>query len=90
MNEYLLYALIGLGLLLIALIIPGVKTLAEFMLKGLGQLFLGAIQHKGTFLIFFIKKLAASHARLLEHATTDRDTIDPTQRARRASSGYDD
>lgn len=90
MNQYLIYIAIGFGILLVCLVIPGLKIIAEAIFKGLIEFLTEMLKHKGTFLIWFIKTLFADHFLVLRHATTDRDTLDPTQRIRRAAMGYDD
>lgn len=90
MNEYLLYAAIGFGLLLVSLVVPGLKVVAEAIFKLLMDLFVEIFKHKGTFVIWFIKTLANDHVALLTHSAKARDEIDPTQRIRRKAKGYDD
>lgn len=90
MNEYLLYLVIGFGILLVALIIPGIKIIAEALLKLLLDFLTEVVKHKSTFVIWIIKTLASDHMRLIQHATQSRDVIDPTQRIRRKAEGYED
>lgn len=90
MNEYLLYLAIGFGILLVALIIPGIKIIAEAILKLLIDFLTEVLKHKSTFVIWAIKTLASDHMRMLQHATQSRDSIDPTQRIRRKAEGYED
>lgn len=90
MNTLLMYALIGLGVLLVMLLIPGVKVLAELVLKGLLGLFGEVLRHKGIFGVWFVKTIVSDHARLFRHATTSRDKLDPTQKIRREAAGYED
>jgi hypothetical protein len=90
MNQYLMYVLIGLGILLVCLIIPGLKVLAEALLKLLMDFTIELVKHKGTFLIWGIKTMVSDHVRLMVHAMKPRDEIDPTQRIRRKAKGYED
>ena len=90
MNQYLLYGAIGVGCLLLALLVPGVKVLAELILKGLITISGELLKHKATFWVWFIKTLTADHSRVFKHATQKRDEIDPTQKIRRSAEGYDD
>jgi len=90
MNQYLMYIGIGFGVLLVCLVIPGVKILAEAIFKGIVEFTTEMLKHKSTFIIWFIKTLASDHMRILQHATQARDTIDPTQRIRRKAMGYED
>ena len=90
MSDYLIYLGVGLGALLLALIIPGIKVLAEALLKLFFELFVGLFKHKGNFVIWFIKTLFSDHARIFKHALTARDEIDPTQKIRRKAQGYED
>lgn len=90
MNQYLFYAGVAVAILLVCLVIPGLKIIAEAILKGVIEFLTELLKHKSTFIIWFIKTLFADHFLLLRHATTARDTIDPTQRIRRAAMGYDD
>lgn len=90
MNEYLTYLAIGFGLLLVALIIPGLKVFAEALLKALFEFLGELLKHKSTFIIWFIKTLTSDHARVFQHALQSRDDIDPTQKIRRKAEGYED
>lgn len=90
MNQLLIYSLIAIGGLLVALMIPGVKVIAEMVLKGLVELMGNLLKHKSSFLIWAVKTLISDHVRLFEHAIQARDTIDPTQKIRRKVMGYDD
>lgn len=90
MNQYLVYAGIGFGILLVCLVIPGLKIIAEAIFKSLVEFLTEMLKHKGTFLIWFIKTLFSDHFLIFQHASQGRDTIDPTQRIRRKAMGYDD
>lgn len=90
MNQYLLYVLIGFGILILCLVIPGLKVIAEAILKLLMDFIVELVKHKGTFFIWAIKTLAGDHVRLLTHALKPRDEIDPTQKIRRKAKGYED
>lgn len=90
MNEYVVYSGIAALLLVASLTVPGLKIIAEALFKGFVDLVTELIKHKSTFIIWFIKTLASDHARLLEHATQSRESIDPTQSIRRKALGYDD
>lgn len=90
MNEYLFYAAIALGVLLVALLVPGLKVLAEAVLKSLGEFLGELLKHKMTFVVWAVKTLFSDHARVLKHAVKSRYEIDPTQRIRRKADGYDD
>lgn len=85
-----MYLAIGVGLLLVALVIPGLRVMAEAVLKVIFEFFVEILRHKGTFAIWFIKTLFADHSRVFKHATQSRDVIDPTQKIRRKAEGYDD
>ena len=90
MNEYLMYLAIGFGGLLVALLIPGVNVLAQMLLKGLASALLVVLQHKGVFLVWFVKTVLADHTKVFQHATQTEDTIDPTQKIRREAEGRED
>lgn len=90
MNQYLIYGAMGLGALVLALLIPGVKVLAELLLKGLVSLTTELLKHKGTFFVWFVKTLGADHVRIVKHAIQKRDELDPTQKIRRQAAGYED
>lgn len=90
MNQYLMYLAIGFGILLVALVVPGLKVIAEAIFKALFELLTELFKHKSNFVIWVIKTLTADHARVLEHATKARDDIDPTQKIRRKAEGYED
>jgi hypothetical protein len=90
MNQYLFYLAIGFGILLVALVVPGLKVIAEAIFKALFELLGELIKHKGTFLVWIIKTLSSDHIRIMQHATQSRDTIDPTQKIRRKAEGYED
>lgn len=90
MNQYLLYIAIGFGVLLVALIVPGLKVIAEAIFKALFELLGELLKHKGTFVVWIIKTLSSDHMRILQHAAQSRDTIDPTQKIRRKAEGYED
>lgn len=90
MNQYLIYIGIGFAVLIVCLIIPGVKIIAEAIFKGIVEMATELFKHKSTFIIWFIKTLASDHLRVIQHATQARDTIDPTQSIRRKALGYDD
>lgn len=90
MNQYLLYIAIGFGVLLVALIVPGLKVIAEAIFKALFELLGEMLKHKGTFVVWIVKTLSSDHMRILQHAVQSRDTIDPTQKIRRKAEGYED
>lgn len=90
MNQYLTYIAIGFGLLLVALIVPGLKVIAEAIFKALFEVLGELLKHKGTFIVWFIKTLSADHMRVFQHASQARDVIDPTQKIRRKAEGYED
>lgn len=90
MNQYLFYIAIGFGILLVALVVPGLKVIAEAVFKALFELLGELIKHKGTFVVWIIKTLTSDHIRVLQHAMQSRDTIDPTQKIRRKAEGYED
>lgn len=90
MNQYLLYLVIGVGVLLVALVVPGLKVIAEAIFKVLFELLTELVKHKGTFLIWLIKTLTADHGRVVRHASQTRDSLDPTQKIRRKAEGYDE
>lgn len=89
MNQYLSYAAIGLGLLLVALVVPGLKVVAEAILKLLLDFIVEVFKHKGTFLVWLIKTLTGDHVRVFQHAVQSRDTMDPTEKIRREAEGYE-
>lgn len=90
MNEYLFYFAIGFGVLLLALVVPGLKVIAEAVVKLLMDFIVEVVKHKGTFVVWFVKTLASDHVLVFVHATKPRDEIDPTQRIRRKAKGYED
>lgn len=90
MNEILFYLAIGAGLTLLTLLVPGLKLIGETFLKLLIEGAMGIFRHQGNFLIWFIKTLSSDHIRILKHATTRRDELDPTQKVRRKAQGYVD
>lgn len=90
MNQYLVYAAIGLGLLLVAMVVPGLKVLAEAILKLLLELFVEIFKRKGMFLVWMVKTLTGDHVRVFQHAMQTRDTLDPTEKIRREAEGYED
>lgn len=90
MNEYLTYAAIAVGVMLIALLIPGLKVMAEGVLGGVFALLGALLKHGGTFAVWAIKTMSGDHLRILRHALTRRDEVDPTQRIRRRAEGYED
>lgn len=85
MNEILMYVAVGFGLLLLALLIPGIKVLAEMLLKGIFAIFGEIFKHKGTFVVWILKTLASDHARVLQHMFQAQNDIDPTARVRKQS-----
>lgn len=85
MNEYLVYLLVGVGILFLSLAVPGLKVIAEAILKGIMELLIEILKNKGSFLVWFIKTLLSDHTRVLRHAVQARDVIDPTQKVRRAT-----
>ncbi len=90
MNQYLTYVAIGLGILMLALVIPGLKVIAEALLKAIMEFFVELLKHKGTFLIWVVKTLSGDHARLIEHAVKSRYDLDPTEKIKRQAEGYED
>lgn len=90
MNQYLMYLAIGIGILMLALIVPGLKIIAEAILKAIMEFFVELLKHKGTFLIWLVKTLASDHARILQHASQSRYEIDPTEKIKRKAEGYED
>ena len=90
MNQYLTYIAIGFGLLLVALVVPGLKVIAEAIFKALFEMLTELFKHKGTFVIWIIKTLTSDHVRVFQHASQSRDVIDPTQKIRRKAEGYED
>lgn len=90
MNQYLTYIAIGFGILLVALVVPGLKVIAEALFKALFELLGELIKHKGTFMVWIIKTLFSDHSRVFQHATRSRDVLDPTQKIRRKAEGYED
>ncbi|GBG14426.1 molybdopterin oxidoreductase [Novimethylophilus kurashikiensis] len=90
MNEYLTYIAIGVGILFLSLLVPGLKMVAEGIIKAGVDFIIEIMKHKATFLIWGIKTLVGDHARVLQHAFQSQDTLDPTQRVRRAAEGYDE
>lgn len=89
MNQYLVYAAIGVGLLLVALVVPGLKVIAEAILKLLLEFFVEILKRKGTFFVWIVKTLTGDHVRVLQHAMQVRDTLDPTEKIRREAEGYE-
>lgn len=90
MNQYLMYIAIGFGILMLALIIPGLKVIAEALLKGILEIGVELLKHKGAFVVWLIKTLTGDHARVVQHAFNSRDELDPSERIRRKSAGYED
>lgn len=90
MNQYVIYGAIALGCLVLALLIPGVKVIAELLLKAIVTVTTEILKHKGTFLIWFVKTLSADHGRVFKHATQSKNDLDPTQKIRRKAAGYED
>lgn len=90
MNKYLVYLAIGFGILLVALVVPGLKVIAEALFKAIFELISELVKHKGTFLVWIVKTLTADHIRVFKHATQSRNTLDPTQKIRRKAEGYED
>ncbi|WP_434715972.1 hypothetical protein [Paraburkholderia sp. A3RO-2L] len=90
MNEYLTYIAIGFGLLLVSLVVPGLKVIAEAIFKAIFELITELLKHKFTFLVWIVKTLSSDHIKVIQHATQARDVIDPTQKIRRKAEGYDD
>lgn len=89
MNQYALYGLLGLGILILSLVIPGVKVVSEALFKALMAFLVEILKHKGTFMVWFIKTITSDHLRVLQHATMARDALDPTQKIRRKAAGFD-
>ena len=90
MNQYLTYAAIAFAILVVALVVPGLKVIAEAIFKLFFELVTETVKHKGTFVIWTIKTLAGDHVRVMQHATQSRDSLDPTQKIRRKAEGYED
>lgn len=90
MNQIVTYVAIGGGLLLIALLIPGLKLIAEAILKVTLEFTYSVFRHKGSFIVWFFKTIVSDHMRVLRHATRSRDEIDPTNKVRRKAKGYED
>ena len=90
MNQYLYYIAIGFGILLVMMLIPGIKVVAEWILKTILDLFVEVFKHKGTFMVWLVKTVVGDHGRVFRHASTARDELDPTQKIRRAEAGYED
>lgn len=90
MNQVLTYIAIGGGLLLLSLLIPGLKLVAEAILKVSMEFFFSLFRHKGSFVVWFLKTIVSDHSRVLRHATTSRDIIDPTIKVKRQTQGYED
>jgi hypothetical protein len=90
MNQYLVYVAIGFGILLIALVVPGLKVIAEALFKALFSLLGELFKHKANFFIWIIKTLTTDHMRVIQHAMQARDVIDPTRRIRRKAEGYEE
>lgn len=90
MNQYLFYAALAVAGLMLALVVPGLKTIAEAILKMLLDFFTELIKHKSTFIVWGVKTLVGDHIRVIRHATTSRNTLDPTQKIRRKAEGYED
>jgi hypothetical protein len=90
MNQYLFYIAIAFGLLLVALVVPGLKVIAEALFKAMFELLGELVKHKGTFMVWIIKTLTGDHMRVIKHAMQSRDTLDPTQKIRRKAEGYED
>lgn len=90
MNQYLMYLAIGFGILLVSLVVPGLKVIAEAILKALFEFLTELLKHKATFAIWLVKTLSADHVRIIQNATQSRDEIDPTQKIRRQAEGYED
>lgn len=88
MNQYLAYAAIVVAILLVGLVVPGVKVIAEIIVKALMEFFVEIFKHKGKFAIWLVKTLISDHVRLLQHALQSRDSIDPTEKIRREAEGY--
>lgn len=82
MNEYLVYAGIVLGTLFLALLVPGLRVLAEPIVKGLIEIVFELLKHKGSFVIWFFKTLYQDHLLVFKHMCQAKDSIDPTQRVR--------
>ena len=83
MNELLLYLLIGVGGLLVLLILPPTRPLAELALKAIVDALKVVLEHKMTFLIWLIKTISSDHVRVLEHMFKRQNDIDPTLKVRR-------
>ncbi len=87
MNQYLVYVLIGVGALFLSLMIPGLKIIAEGIIKTVFEFFVEILKNKGSFMIWAAKTLLSDHVRVLEHAVQRQDDIDPTQKVRREAEG---
>lgn len=88
MNQYLTYAAIGVGILLLSLLVPGLKVIAEIIVKAVMEFLVEILKHKSTFLVWLVKTLVADHVRLLRHALQSRDVLDPTQKVRDATNNH--
>ncbi|WP_087866174.1 hypothetical protein [Comamonas thiooxydans] len=90
MNEFFFYGLIGVGVVLVLMVVPGTKVLGEALLKLLIDFIAELLKHKSSFVVWALKTLVSDHYRIIQHAFTSRDTLDPTQRIRRKQMGYED
>lgn len=90
MNEIIFYGLIGVGIVLVLMVVPGTKVIGEAILKLLIDFIAEIFKHKSSFIVWALKTLVSDHYRIIQHATTGRDTLDPTQRIRRKKDGYED
>lgn len=90
MNEFFFYGLIGVGVVLVLMVVPGTKVLGEALLKLLIDFIAELLKHKSSFVVWALKTLVSDHYRIIQHAVTSRDTLDPTQRIRRKQMGYED
>lgn len=89
MNQYLTYIAIGVGLLFLSLLVPGLKIIAEGIIKTVFEFFVEILKNKGSFAVWFIKTLLADHVKVIQHVLQPQDDIDPTAKVRRSAEGYD-
>jgi hypothetical protein len=90
MNQYLAYIGIGLGILLVCMVVPGLKVVAEAIFKLLFEFLVEVVKRKGSFLVWLVKTLVGDHGRLIMHALQTRETLDPTEQIRLEAEGYAD
>jgi hypothetical protein len=90
MNQYLAYIGIGLGILLVCMVIPGLKVVSEAIFKLLFEFIVEVVKRKASFWVWLIKTLVGDHGRLFMHALQTRETLDPTEQIRLEAEGYTD